>query len=105
MKVFIGIFAVTLVALSSAGPAAAAGCNGVVNQLVWGCAAWDNNNGPKYPNYKAPVRSSNPVVRGNVPNLNNPGIVAGGAGNIVAGGAGNIVAGGAGNVIAASPNK
>ena len=32
------------------------GCNGVVNQLVWGCAAWDNNNGPQYPNYRAPAK-------------------------------------------------
>ena len=35
-----------------AAPAAAAGCNGVVNPLVWGCAPWDNNNGPNYPYYK-----------------------------------------------------
>ena len=32
--------------------AAAAGCNGVVNAAVWGCAPWDNNNGPNFPNYK-----------------------------------------------------
>ena len=31
---------------------AAAGCNGVVNAAVWGCAPWDNNNGPQFPNYK-----------------------------------------------------
>jgi hypothetical protein len=34
--------------------ARAKGCNGVVDQLKWGCAAWDNNNGPQYPHYKAP---------------------------------------------------
>ena len=39
-----------------AAPASARGCNGVVNQLVWGCAAWDNNNGPQYPNYHAPAQ-------------------------------------------------
>lgn len=30
---------------------AGTGCNGVVNPFVWGCAPWDNNNGPKYPYY------------------------------------------------------
>ncbi|RYY27552.1 MAG: hypothetical protein EOP62_05995 [Sphingomonadales bacterium] len=30
------------------------GCNGVINPFVWGCAPWDNNNGPKYPYYNAP---------------------------------------------------
>ena len=31
---------------------AGTGCNGVVNPLVWGCAPWDNNNGPNFPYYK-----------------------------------------------------
>jgi hypothetical protein len=31
--------------------ALANGCNGVVSQLEWGCAAWDNNNGPQFPHY------------------------------------------------------
>src|ERR1700759_5620613 len=48
-------------ALSSVIPASAAGCNGVVNQLVWGCAAWDNNNGPQFPNYRAPARAAVPA--------------------------------------------
>ncbi len=39
--------------LSVAAPAnAGTGCNGVINPLVWGCAPWDNNNGPNYPYYK-----------------------------------------------------
>jgi hypothetical protein len=42
---------VSSIGVYSAG-AVAAGCNGVVNPSVWGCAPWDNNNGPKFPNYK-----------------------------------------------------
>lgn len=38
--------------------ASAKGCNGVVNPAVWGCAPWDNNNGPKFPNYKAPASAA-----------------------------------------------
>ena len=41
--------------------ASAAGCNGVVDQFKWGCAAWDNNNGPQYPNYKPPKQASQPA--------------------------------------------
>lgn len=32
--------------------AAGTGCNGVVNVFVWGCAPWDNNNGPQFPYYR-----------------------------------------------------
>ena len=88
--------------------ASAKGCNGVVNQLVWGCAPWDNNNGPQFPNYKKkgeaakPAAAPQPAVaqpqRGISPNASS-GIVSGGAGNIVSGGAGNIVSGGAGNAV------
>jgi hypothetical protein len=35
--------------------ASAAGCNGHVEPQTWGCAPWDNNNGPKFPHYKAPA--------------------------------------------------
>lgn len=38
--------------LSVATPASARGCNGVINPLVWGCAPWDNNNGPNFPYFK-----------------------------------------------------
>jgi hypothetical protein len=43
--------------LGSSNEASAKGCNGVVNQLEWGCAAWDNNNGPDYPHYKKPANA------------------------------------------------
>ena len=47
---------VLVAALGVAGLAAPAqagtGCNGVINPLVWGCAPWDNNNGPNFPYYK-----------------------------------------------------
>jgi hypothetical protein len=89
--------------------AGAKGCNGVVDQLKWGCAAWDNNNGPQYPHYKKkstsaakPAAAAQPVVAPpkHVVAPNAPsGIVSGGAGNIVSGGAGNIVSGGAGNAV------
>src|ERR1700749_3737090 len=48
-------------ASSSVAPAAAKGCNGYVNQLQWGCAPWDNNNGPQFPHYVAP-RAAAPVA-------------------------------------------
>lgn len=52
--------------IMSASSASAAGCNGVVNPVVWGCAPWDNNNGPGFPNYKAPAaRSNNSGYQGN----------------------------------------
>ena len=47
----------------SAGDAMAAGCNGVVDQFKWGCAAWDNNNGPQYPHYKAPKKTTQPAAK------------------------------------------
>ena len=89
-----------------AGGAFANGCNGVVNQLVWGCAAWDNNNGPQFPNWHgakaAPAPAAAPRAYtpppSNIISTNGGGIVASGAGNIVASGAGNIVASGAGNM-------
>lgn len=48
----------TLAAMTAVGtvlastPVLAAGCNGVVDVFRWGCAPWDNNNGPRYPYYK-----------------------------------------------------
>jgi hypothetical protein len=57
--------ALAVVVVSSIGvysaSAAAAGCNGVVNPAVWGCAPWDNNNGPKFPNYK-PKKAPQPAA-------------------------------------------
>ena len=42
--------------LLAAGHAQAAGCNGHVNVAEWGCAPWDNNNGPQFPHYVAPAK-------------------------------------------------
>jgi hypothetical protein len=38
--------------------ASAKGCNGHVDVREWGCAPWDNNNGPKFPHYQAPRRAA-----------------------------------------------
>ncbi len=89
----------------------AKGCNGVVNQLEWGCAAWDNNNGPQYPHYKGPAKAAAPAKpAASVPP---PAVAAGaqrpvvgpnGGSGIVASGAGNIVASGAGNAVPKNGN-
>jgi hypothetical protein len=56
-------FGLSVLALAAAGvlltanEASAKGCNGVVNAAVWGCAPWDNNNGPQFPNYKKPAKA------------------------------------------------
>jgi hypothetical protein len=43
----------------AAGPAAAGtGCNGVVSMAEWGCAPWDNNNGPQFPHFKHPAAAA-----------------------------------------------
>jgi hypothetical protein len=87
--------------------ASAKGCNGVVSPTEWGCAAWDNNNGPKFPHYKKPASSSKPAAAAQpavappkqvVSPNGGAGLVSGGAGNIISGGAGNLVSGGAGNM-------
>lgn len=50
-----GALALGFLGFVAATPAnAGTGCNGVINPFVWGCAPWDNNNGPQYPYYKAP---------------------------------------------------
>lgn len=97
-------------AVSFADGAMANGCNGHVDQLRWGCAAWDNNNGPQFPYYKAPARpaptSSVPApvaaagsARPAIGTTSGNGIISTNSGGIVASGAGNIVASGAGNII------
>lgn len=95
-KITVTLLAATA-AILAASPASARGCNGVVNQLVWGCAAWDNNNGPQYPNWHgAPAR--NPSA--GAINRNQSGIVAQGGGNLYSPGVRNgngIVAQGGGN--------
>jgi len=93
--------------------AGAKGCNGVVSQGEWGCAAWDNNNGPQFPHYKKPgaaqpaavvapsalAKPPQAVLAPNkVVNSGGAGIVAAGGGNIVSAGGGNIVSAGGGNM-------
>ena len=94
----------------------AAGCNGVVDQLKWGCAAWDNNNGPQYPHYKKPqtqhaparvapaapsAQAPRPTIAPNAGNRlignDGAGIVAAGGGNAV--NKSGIVAAGGGNAV------
>ena len=58
--------AVLVTGVLTTGTAGAAGCNGVVNQFVWGCAAWDNNNGPQYPNYKPPKQAPQPAQQSSI---------------------------------------
>jgi len=88
--------------------AGAKGCNGVVSQGEWGCAAWDNNNGPQFPHYKKPgsaqpaavvapsalAQKPGPVLapnKVNAPvNANGAGLVASGGGNLVSSGGGNF---------------
>lgn len=84
----IALFAATFSLLGSQ-DANAAGCNGVINPAVWGCAPWDNNNGPKYPNYKKPGSSASQPSNSGVAN---PGAQppANGAGIISRDGAGII---------------
>jgi hypothetical protein len=112
---YLTIFAAGMGLLALSSPQAEAkGCNGYVNQLQWGCAAWDNNNGPQFPHYQAPTaapaaRIAPAALAHPVPptaQLLKPGsvtspaggkIVAQGGGNIVAQGGGNIVAQGGGN--------
>lgn len=81
---------------------AGTGCNGVVNIFVWGCAPWDNNNGPKFPYYKkrataikAPAGSKITIKDGHaMVNVNGREYPVVGGASIVAGGAGNVVAAG-----------
>lgn len=92
-------------------PAQAAGCNGVVNPFVWGCAPWDNNNGPKFPYYskkvvtmRAPAGSKIETKNGaSVIDINGvkypvSGVIAPGGGNVVAAGGMNVIAPGGANV-------
>jgi hypothetical protein len=94
--------------------ASAKGCNGVVNQLEWGCAAWDNNNGPKFPHYKKPA-SAPPAAKVAPAPLAVPkaqaipqasvlgkgsGVIAQGGGNLISpGNKTGVIAQGGGNLI------
>lgn len=82
-------------------PAHAAGCNGVVSPAEWGCAPWDNNNGPQFRHYRAPARPAAPAAamqqRPQVTPNGGAGFISHNGGGIVAQGGGNIVAQGGGN--------
>lgn len=89
---------------------AGTGCNGVVNIVVWGCAPWDNNNGPSFAYYKkkqvslqAPRGSRITIKDGHaVVSINGRDYpVVNGASGVVAAGGGNVVSAGGGNVVAA----
>ncbi len=96
-----------------AGPAHAAGCNGHVNPAEWGCAPWDNNNGPQFPHYKKPATQQAPAQVKQQPRQPQPtrtpptvignqggaGIVAQGGGNIISHGGAGIVSQGGGNTV------
>jgi hypothetical protein len=57
-KVRIALIVITsTVAIGTSSPAAAGGCNGVVNIFTWGCAPWDNNNGRNFPYYRKKAAS------------------------------------------------
>ena len=47
--------AAALAITASTSAIAGTGCNQVVNIFVWGCAPWDNNNGPKFPYFRKAV--------------------------------------------------
>ncbi|TFI56463.1 hypothetical protein E2493_20070 [Sphingomonas parva] len=82
----------------------------MVNILVWGCAPWDNNNGPNFPYYKKKQvalqipRGSKITIKDGFATVNVNGRdypVVNGASGVVSAGGGNVVAAGGGNVIAA----
>lgn len=98
---------------AAAAPPMASGCNGVVNIFVWGCAPWDNNNGPKYPYYRkkvvskyAPPGSKVITDRGatmiDINGVKYPiadaRVVAAGGANVVAAGGANVIAPGGANI-------
>ena len=103
--------AVAGTALLTPGIAAAAGCNGVVAPQVWGCAPWDNNNGPQFPNYKPPKTSKpvQPTIRSApapqtqlqkvAPNTTGGRIIGNNGGNIIGNNGGGIITNNGANVV------
>lgn len=102
-----------LAASATAAPPMASGCNGVVNIFVWGCAPWDNNNGPKFPYYRKKVvtkfapQGSKVITDTGATMIDINGVkypiadarvVAAGGANVVAAGGGNVVAPGGANI-------
>lgn len=113
LKIVLAAVAVSM-AGGAAAPALAAGCNGVVNIFKWGCAPWDNNNGPQHPYYVkktvgiapgTPVKCERGACLAYVNGAWVPVVLPSGAqlvGNdgasLVAAGGGNLVAAGGGNL-------
>jgi hypothetical protein len=83
-------FAAAMTAFAG-GPAHANGCNGVVSPAEWGCAPWDNNNGPQFKHYKKPSGGGSSVPAAAAAQQQRPMIQPGGGNGIVAQGGGNIV--------------
>jgi hypothetical protein len=93
---------------------AGTGCNGVVNIFVWGCAPWDNNNGPQFPYHrkkqvdmrvpagaKVHVKDGAAVVEFNgqkYPIVGGAGVVSAGGANVVSAGGANVVSAGGANM-------
>lgn len=98
--------------LGASNTAQAAGCNGVVDFFRWGCAPWDNNNGPKFPYYskkvvtmRAPagsrVETKNGASMIDINGVKYPvaaGVIAPGGANVIAPGGANVIAPGGANV-------
>ena len=55
--VLLGVLVASITAVLPS-PSVAKGCNGYVSQFEWGCAPWDNNNGPKFPHYRGPAQQA-----------------------------------------------
>ena len=82
----------TAASLVVSSPASANGCNGVVSPAEWGCAPWDNNNGPQFKHYRAtpaaPSRAvAAPVVPGRNATVNNgAGIISNDGASVISNG-------------------
>lgn len=102
----VGVASIAAATLFATPATAGTGCNGVINILEWGCAPWDNNNGPQFKYWKkqevnAPVSQVKIVdVKGQrmAEYKGKTWVIAPGAGNVIAPGAGNVIAPGAGNM-------
>jgi hypothetical protein len=102
------------VGMTAAPAEAGTGCNGVVNIFVWGCAPWDNNNGPQFPYHrkkqidlrvpagaKVHVKDGSAVVEFNgqkYPVVGGAGVVSAGGANVVSAGGANVVSAGGANM-------
>ena len=94
MRRTLGIATIAAIAsLTIAAPAfAGTGCNGVVSPAEWGCAPWDNNNGPQFRHYRgsasAPRRAAPVVV---APTRNANGIMVNNGANVISNDGNSVV--------------